>query len=118
MTAPPDPELAFGNHSPDEESAKARVAALVQELTASKERVAQLEQALESRVVIEQAKGRLAERFQISPEQAFALLRGSARSARMNIHLLARDVMTSRITPDEIVREIREMSQRHRGVAR
>ena len=118
MSAPPDQELAFDNHSPDPASAKERIAALERDLAATRERVEQLEFALQSRIVIEQAKGRLTERFQISPEQAFALLRGSARSSRMNIHLLARDVMDSRITPDEIVREIRDMSQRNRGAAR
>jgi len=79
------------------------------------ERIAQLEQALQSRIVIEQAKGKLAERFQITPSQAFELLRGSARSARMSIHTLADDVVASRTTPNEIVREIRAISGRSRA---
>jgi AmiR/NasT family two-component response regulator len=57
------------------------------------ERIRQLENALESRVVIEQAKGRLAERFELDLEDAFALLRTSARSARMPLRALAQEVV-------------------------
>ena len=63
---------------------------------------AQLELALSSRVVIEQAKGMLAERFQISVDHAFELLRRAARSNRMRIHELARRVVDERETPVEI----------------
>ena len=63
---------------------------------------AQLELALSSRVVIEQAKGMLAERFQISVDRAFELLRRSARSNRMRIHALAHRVVDERETPVEI----------------
>jgi ANTAR domain len=41
---------------------------------------AQLQAALTSRVVIEQAKGVLAERLQVSPDEAFGVLRTAARS--------------------------------------
>ena len=46
------------------------------------EQNAQLERALESRVLIEQAKGMLAERWDTSPAEAFELLRSAARSHR------------------------------------
>jgi hypothetical protein len=94
------------------EAASDEVAALQRRLDAALGRVAQLEEALQSRVVIEQAKGKLGERFQLTPAQAFELLRGSARSARMSIHALAEDVVASRTTPDVIVREIRSLSER------
>ena len=45
--------------------------------------IRQLQTALETRVVIEQAKGVLAERFRLSIEDAFRLLRDSARTGRM-----------------------------------
>jgi AmiR/NasT family two-component response regulator len=94
------------------EAASDEVAALQRRLDAALERAAQREEALQSRVVIEQAKGKLAERFQLAPAQAFELLRGAARSARMSIHALAEDVVASRATPNEIVREIRSRSER------
>jgi len=62
----------------------------------------QLQAALISRVAIEQAKGVLAERLEIGPEDAFVLLRGAARSSRMKLHDLARKVISSRETPAEI----------------
>ena len=53
---------------------------------------AQLQQALTSRVTIEQAKGILAERRGISVDAAFALLRAHARSHNLRLSDLARDV--------------------------
>jgi AmiR/NasT family two-component response regulator len=55
--------------------------------------VEQLRTALESRVVIEQAKGVLAERYRLSIDDAFLLLRQSARSARVRLHELAAEVV-------------------------
>jgi AmiR/NasT family two-component response regulator len=66
------------------------------------EQNAQLEQALESRVLIEQAKGMLAERWDVSPACAFELLRSAARSHRMRVHDLALCVLGSRTTPPEL----------------
>jgi hypothetical protein len=56
---------------------------------------AQLREALRSRLVIEQAKGVLAERYRIDVEQAFEILRRTARSNRMRIHALAAAVAAS-----------------------
>jgi hypothetical protein len=53
---------------------------------------AQLQQALTSRVTIEQAKGILAERRGISVDAAFTLLRAHARSHNLRLSDLARDV--------------------------
>lgn len=52
----------------------------------------QLQTALHSRVTIEQAKGMLAERLQISVDEAFNLLRQHARSRNLRLSDLARDV--------------------------
>jgi ANTAR domain-containing protein len=65
-------------------------------------RVAQLQTALETRIVVEQAKGILAERFQLSVEDAFLLLRYAARSSRANLHELAREVISTRTTPRSV----------------
>lgn len=62
----------------------------------------QLQTALESRVVIEQAKGVLAERYRIGVDDAFDLLRRSARNHRLRLHALAAAVVASRETPIEI----------------
>lgn len=69
-----------------------------------RERAAQLQQALNTRIVVEQAKGVLAERFDLDMDAAFAVLRGSARAQRMKIHLLARAVVLDRGTPQPIIR--------------
>jgi GAF domain-containing protein len=53
----------------------------------------QLQVALNSRVVIEQAKGILAERLQTSPDQAFLLLRRYARDHNQALTALAGDVI-------------------------
>jgi AmiR/NasT family two-component response regulator len=66
------------------------------------EQNAQLRTALESRIVIEQAKGVLAERFGLEVDEAFQLLRRAARDHRMSIHALAAQVVTARETPAEI----------------
>jgi hypothetical protein len=53
----------------------------------------QLQVALNSRVVIEQAKGILAERLQVSPDEAFLLLRRFARDRNYRLTELAGDVI-------------------------
>jgi hypothetical protein len=53
----------------------------------------QLQAALNSRVVIEQAKGRLAERLGLDMDQAFALLREQARSSNQRLTDVARQVI-------------------------
>ncbi len=63
---------------------------------------AQLKQALESRIVIEQAKGILAERLHLEIDDAFALLRYAARSTHTRIHELAAQVVASHTSPPAI----------------
>jgi transcriptional regulator with GAF, ATPase, and Fis domain len=64
----------------------------------------QLQAALNSRVIIEQAKGILAERGRLAPSQAFALLRSQARSNNVRLSDLARDVVTGTTTVDALLR--------------
>jgi hypothetical protein len=78
-----------------------RLRELVEALRAERD---QLAQALESRVIIEQAKGVLAERYRVPVDEAFLLLRQSARAARMKIHDLAAEVVRARVTPNAIIR--------------
>jgi hypothetical protein len=69
------------------------------EVTELRARVAQLQTALETRIVVEQAKGILAERFRLTVEEAFLMLRYAARSSRTNLHELAREIITTGATP-------------------
>lgn len=57
----------------------------------------QLQAALDSRVVIEQAKGVLAERLQIGVDEAFAHLRAYARSANQRLAWVARALVEGRL---------------------
>jgi hypothetical protein len=59
------------------------------------ERTLQLQTALDSRVVIEQAKGVLLEREGIDPDEAFERLRRAARSKRMKLHEHASEIVNS-----------------------
>jgi AmiR/NasT family two-component response regulator len=65
-------------------------------------RAGQLQRALDSRVVIEQAKGILAERYGVGVNEAFRMLRRGARSNRIPLHELAARVVASPSTPPEI----------------
>lgn len=56
----------------------------------------QLQTALDSRILVEQAKGMLAERYRITPDQAFEALRRHARNQRTKVQEIAVDVLTNR----------------------
>jgi transcriptional regulator with GAF, ATPase, and Fis domain len=63
----------------------------------------QLQYALNSRVVIEQAKGIIAEARQVEMDQAFAILRSAARSSNRGLTDLARALATQALDPADIL---------------
>ncbi|WP_432561799.1 GAF and ANTAR domain-containing protein [Kineococcus sp. SYSU DK003] len=60
---------------------------------------AQLQEALDGRVVLEQAKGILAQRFRIHPDEAFARLRSQARTERRKLRDVAQAVVDELVSP-------------------
>lgn len=84
------------------EEAATAVGRLLAVTEAAYERRAQLEQALQSRVAIEQAKGILAERYSLDPDAAFDVIRRAARSNRIKLHELVRRIRPGEPTPDEL----------------
>jgi AmiR/NasT family two-component response regulator len=74
-------------------SSPAKTASELETITALEQENAQLRTALESRIVIEQAKGALSVRHGLDPDDAFALLRRHARNHRRDIHMLAAEVV-------------------------
>lgn len=66
------------------------------------EKVGQLERALRSRVVIEQAKGVLVGRHGVDATMAFEALRAAARSNHLRIHDLAHRTVEETETPQEV----------------
>jgi AmiR/NasT family two-component response regulator len=84
------------------EEAATAVGRLLAVTEAAYERRAQLEQALESRVAIEQAKGVLAERYGLDVDDAFDVIRRAARSNRVKLQDLVRKIKPGQATPDEL----------------
>ncbi|MGO9874814.1 MAG: GAF and ANTAR domain-containing protein [Acidimicrobiia bacterium] len=62
----------------------------------------QLEAALESRVLIEQAKGIVAEHHHVSVDDAFQLLRGYARKHNRLLRQTANDIIDGTLDPDAL----------------
>lgn len=54
---------------------------------------AQLRTALETRIVVEQAKGAISVRFGVAPDEAFEMMRVRARSQRREIHEYAAEIL-------------------------
>lgn len=67
------------------------------ELMRERSAVTQLQSALTSRIVIEQAKGMLAERWRVGPDEAFVALRRHARAIRRTLSDVARGVIDGSI---------------------
>jgi transcriptional regulator with GAF, ATPase, and Fis domain len=63
----------------------------------------QLQSAVTSRVIIEQAKGVLAERSGLDMPDAFAVLRGHARRTNRRLSDLARDVVNRKVGTDDVI---------------
>jgi transcriptional regulator with GAF, ATPase, and Fis domain len=62
----------------------------------------QLQAALNSRIVIEQAKGVLAEQLHVEMDVAFELLRGFARTHNRRLADVARDLLEARISASQL----------------
>ena len=68
----------------------------------SHELIDQLNTALNTRIVIEQAKGIVAERRQLDMERAFAALRGHARNHNLRLADVAAAVVAGTLTPSSL----------------
>jgi AmiR/NasT family two-component response regulator len=101
-------EALSGPVDPVQENLAVQLRRLLAVTRASFEQRAQLQQALNTRIIVEQAKGVLAERFHVRPEAALGLLRGAARSNRMPLRELAREVVDKSETPPAIIVRIQE----------
>ncbi len=78
---------------------------LAGELQQQQNAIAQLQSALTSRIVIEQAKGMLAERWKVTPDEAFEALRRLARTSQRRLADLAAAVIEGRAdVPPDITR--------------
>ena len=86
----------------NEEEAAVALERLFAVTEASFERRAQLQHALESRVVIEQAKGIIAERHGLQVDEAFEVIRRASRSNRIKLHDLAGRIRPGEPTPPEL----------------
>ncbi len=64
----------------------------------------QLNHALNTRIVIEQAKGMVAEREGLNMEEAFARLRGHARNHNLRLADVSRDVIAGSLAPADLDR--------------
>jgi transcriptional regulator with GAF, ATPase, and Fis domain len=71
---------------------------------AQRDLVAQLQYALDSRVIIEQAKGVLAERLGLSMSAAFSALRAYARSHNTKVSVLATSIVDGGFDTSRLVR--------------
>jgi len=67
----------------------------------------QLTHALNSRVVIEQAKGMVAERLQLDMEASFAVLRTYARNLNRRLADVAQDVISGTFSASDLLKEVK-----------
>jgi transcriptional regulator with GAF, ATPase, and Fis domain len=64
----------------------------------------QLQAALNSRVIVEQAKGLVAERLRVDMDSAFATLRGYARGHNLKLSRVAHELIAGDINTEELLR--------------
>ena len=74
--------------------------------------VEQLQTALDSRVVLEQAKGVLAQRGSLDMDQAFAVLRAYARDRNLRLTVVANAVITRRLPAQKVLDHARARAER------
>lgn len=74
-----------------------RLLATATDASRKRELADQLQQALDRRVLIEQAKGVLMARMGLGADQAFALIRREARSRNRRVADVARDVIAGHL---------------------
>jgi PAS domain S-box-containing protein len=74
-----------------------RLSAWREALDQAQEKVTQLQTALDTRLVVEQAKGYLVSRHEITPDEAFQALRAQARRQRRSVQELARSVLAGEL---------------------
>jgi len=84
--------------------ARTAVQRLVEATGILSRRCAQLQKALDSRVVIEQAKGIVGARLDLPMDDAFELLRRTARNERIKVQEIAGQVVASRAVPPNVAR--------------
>jgi hypothetical protein len=83
--------------------ARDRIEELEMEVAELVEKIGQLETALTSQAIVEQAKGALSDRLAVGVDEAFALLRSAARSHHTDVHDVATRVISEQTTPAPIV---------------
>ena len=86
----------------NEDAAAVALERLLAVTEASYERRAQLQHALDSRIVVEQAKGIIAERYGLDVGEAFEAIRRAARSNHVKLHQLAAQIRPGQPTPPEL----------------
>ena len=99
------------NLLPDEELAAARALTDMAAIAILQNRAAhdsdvlvnQLQQALNSRVIIEQAKGVIAQKMDVDMEKAFAHLRNHSRNHNVILRRVAEDVVSGALDPTQLL---------------
>lgn len=82
------------------------------ELALWRERATRLQHSLDSRIVVEQAKGVLAKRFGCELDVAFNVLRHASRNTRQNVRELAAEVVAVPVTPAAVAGSFKALRSR------